>query len=133
MVAWFLGLEDVLSWLLVERKRDAIIVDINSIALFRQAIGSSPDRNDGTASPENQVNTYAIKNTKLLSVLKIVIMDPVMQSQPSPATQGRKDSCFKTHGDYTHFYDYHTNSKIIDIEKVALSSSLQSLKLNVHY
>ncbi|GKB98384.1 hypothetical protein Tco_0984521 [Tanacetum coccineum] len=51
MVAWFLGLEDVLSWLLVEGKCDAITVDINAIALFRQAIGSSPGRNDGTASP----------------------------------------------------------------------------------
>ncbi|GJW16799.1 hypothetical protein Tco_0024235 [Tanacetum coccineum] len=53
MVAWCLGLEDVLSWLLVEGKRDAIIVDMNAIALFRQAIGSSPGRNDRTASPES--------------------------------------------------------------------------------
>ncbi|GJX56767.1 hypothetical protein Tco_0286664 [Tanacetum coccineum] len=53
MVAWFLGLEGVLSWVLVEEKRDAITVDINAIALFRQAIGSSPGRNDGTASPES--------------------------------------------------------------------------------
>ncbi|GJY05940.1 hypothetical protein Tco_0371880 [Tanacetum coccineum] len=43
MVAWFLRLEDVLSWLLVEGNHDAIIVDINAIALFRQAIRSSPD------------------------------------------------------------------------------------------
>ncbi|GJW60935.1 hypothetical protein Tco_0110270, partial [Tanacetum coccineum] len=28
-------------------------VDINGIALFRQAIGSSPGRNDGTTSPES--------------------------------------------------------------------------------
>ncbi|GJU90431.1 hypothetical protein Tco_1302854 [Tanacetum coccineum] len=53
MVAWFLGLEDVLSWLLVEGKCDAITVDINAIALLRQVIGSSPRRNDGTASPES--------------------------------------------------------------------------------
>ncbi|GKF49563.1 retrotransposon protein, putative, ty1-copia subclass, partial [Tanacetum coccineum] len=53
MVAWFLGLEDVLSWLLVEGKHDAIIVEINAIALFRQAIGSSPGRNDRTTSPES--------------------------------------------------------------------------------
>ncbi|GJS31293.1 hypothetical protein Tco_0491913 [Tanacetum coccineum] len=39
--------------LLVEGKRDAIIVDINAIALLRQAIGSSPGRNDGTPSPES--------------------------------------------------------------------------------
>nr|GEY12423.1 hypothetical protein [Tanacetum cinerariifolium] len=50
--AWFLRLEDVLSWLSVEGKRDAITVDINTIALFRQAIGSSPGRTDGTPSPE---------------------------------------------------------------------------------
>nr|GEV76588.1 hypothetical protein [Tanacetum cinerariifolium] len=36
MVAWFLGLEDVLSWLLVEGKRDAITVDMNGIALLRE-------------------------------------------------------------------------------------------------
>ncbi|GKA32633.1 hypothetical protein Tco_0719000 [Tanacetum coccineum] len=35
-----------------ESKCGAITVDINDIALFRQAIGSSPSRNDGTASPE---------------------------------------------------------------------------------
>ncbi|GKA48196.1 hypothetical protein Tco_0741154 [Tanacetum coccineum] len=31
-------------------KRDAITVDINAIDLFRQAIGSSPGRNDGTTT-----------------------------------------------------------------------------------
>nr|GEV69935.1 hypothetical protein [Tanacetum cinerariifolium] len=41
MVAWFLGLEDILRLLLVEGKLDAIIVDINSIALLRQEIRSS--------------------------------------------------------------------------------------------
>ncbi|GKC48001.1 hypothetical protein Tco_1065723 [Tanacetum coccineum] len=51
--AWFLRLEDVLSWLLVERKRDAITVDMNAIALLRQAIGLSPGRNDGTTRPES--------------------------------------------------------------------------------
>ncbi|GKC50581.1 hypothetical protein Tco_1073326 [Tanacetum coccineum] len=53
MVAWFLGLEDVLSWLLVKGKCDAIKVNINAVALFRQAIRSSPGRNDGTASPDS--------------------------------------------------------------------------------
>ncbi|GKE27095.1 hypothetical protein Tco_1442479 [Tanacetum coccineum] len=53
MVAWFLRLEDVLSWLLVEGKRDTIIVNINDISLFRQAIRSSPGRNDETASPKS--------------------------------------------------------------------------------
>ncbi|GKC84331.1 hypothetical protein Tco_1140048 [Tanacetum coccineum] len=42
MVGLFCGLEDVLSLLLVEGKRDATTVDINAIALLRQAIGSSP-------------------------------------------------------------------------------------------
>ncbi|GKD08953.1 hypothetical protein Tco_1188638 [Tanacetum coccineum] len=53
MVAWFPRLEDVLSWLLAEGKCDAITVDINAIGLFRQAIGSSPGRNNGRASPES--------------------------------------------------------------------------------
>ncbi|GKB20939.1 hypothetical protein Tco_0854862 [Tanacetum coccineum] len=53
MVAWFLGLDDVPSWLLVEGKRDTTTVDINAIALLRQAIGSSAGRNTGTASPES--------------------------------------------------------------------------------
>ncbi|GJY71182.1 hypothetical protein Tco_0474885 [Tanacetum coccineum] len=44
MVAWFLGLEDVLSWLLVVGNRDAITVLRNSIALFRLANGSSPGK-----------------------------------------------------------------------------------------
>nr|GEY62112.1 ribonuclease H-like domain-containing protein [Tanacetum cinerariifolium] len=60
MVAWFLGLEDVLSWLLVEGKRNAITVDINAITLFRQAIGSSPGRNDGTASPKSSWETHLV-------------------------------------------------------------------------
>ncbi|GJY40102.1 hypothetical protein Tco_0427372 [Tanacetum coccineum] len=34
-LAWFLGLEDVLSWLLVVGKRDVIAVVKNSIALFK--------------------------------------------------------------------------------------------------
>ncbi|GKF66930.1 hypothetical protein Tco_0193447 [Tanacetum coccineum] len=46
MVARFLGFEDVRSWLLVEGKCDAITVYMNAIALFRQAIGSSPEGND---------------------------------------------------------------------------------------
>ncbi|GKF72373.1 hypothetical protein Tco_0208487, partial [Tanacetum coccineum] len=45
------GLEDVLSWLLVDGKHDSTIVDINAIALLRQAIGSSPGKNTGIVSP----------------------------------------------------------------------------------
>ncbi|GKG48403.1 hypothetical protein Tco_0510288, partial [Tanacetum coccineum] len=51
MIAWFLGLEDVLSWLLVEGKRDATTVDINAIDLLRRAIRSSPGRKTGTSRP----------------------------------------------------------------------------------
>ncbi|GJY82743.1 hypothetical protein Tco_0496119 [Tanacetum coccineum] len=66
MVAWFLGLEDVLSWLLVEGKRNAIIIDINAIALFRQAIGSSPGRNDGTTSPESGMDVGIVVDDETL-------------------------------------------------------------------
>nr|GFC28672.1 hypothetical protein [Tanacetum cinerariifolium] len=53
MVAWFLRLEDVLSWLLVKGKRDATTVEINAISLLRQETGSSPGRNTGTAKLES--------------------------------------------------------------------------------
>ncbi|GJZ84311.1 hypothetical protein Tco_0649650 [Tanacetum coccineum] len=52
MVAWFLRLEDVLSWLLVVGKRDVIAVVKNAIALFKLVIGS-PGKNDETARPES--------------------------------------------------------------------------------
>ncbi|GKC57403.1 hypothetical protein Tco_1085001, partial [Tanacetum coccineum] len=45
LIDWFFRLEDVLSSLLVEGKCDAITVDINAIALFKQAIRSSHGRN----------------------------------------------------------------------------------------
>ncbi|GKC37740.1 hypothetical protein Tco_1050124 [Tanacetum coccineum] len=66
MVAWILRLEDVLSWFLVEGKRDAITVAINVIALLRQAIGSSPSRNDGTASPESGMHVGIIVDDEVL-------------------------------------------------------------------
>nr|GFA71140.1 hypothetical protein [Tanacetum cinerariifolium] len=84
MVAWFLGLEDVLSWLLVEGKRNAITVDINAITLFRQAIGSSPGRNDGTASPKSSWETHLVvvvnlegmvEKNELIEELMIVVVD----------------------------------------------------------
>ncbi|GKG11750.1 hypothetical protein Tco_0345987 [Tanacetum coccineum] len=53
MVAWFLGLEDVLSWLLVIGNIDVIAMLRNAIALFKLAIGSSPGTNDGTARPDS--------------------------------------------------------------------------------
>ncbi|GJY76230.1 hypothetical protein Tco_0481346 [Tanacetum coccineum] len=69
MVAWFLKLEEVLSWLLVEGKRDAITVDINAIALFRQAIGSSPGRNDRTTSPKSGMHVGIIVDDEVLHKL----------------------------------------------------------------
>nr|GEX69188.1 hypothetical protein [Tanacetum cinerariifolium] len=46
---------------------------------------------------------------------------------PSLATQSLStDSCFISHGDYTHFYRP-SHSELVGIEKEALSSSLQSL------
>ncbi|GJX14231.1 hypothetical protein Tco_0205989 [Tanacetum coccineum] len=45
-------------------------------------------------------------------------------AQPSLATQGlSKDSCFISHGDYTHFYRL-SHSELVGIEKVAVCSSL---------
>ncbi|GKB43536.1 hypothetical protein Tco_0888478, partial [Tanacetum coccineum] len=38
-----------------------------------------------------------------------------------------KDSCFISHEDYTHFYRL-SHSELVDIEKVAVCSSLRSLK-----
>ncbi|GJR36939.1 hypothetical protein Tco_1212623 [Tanacetum coccineum] len=69
MVAWFLGLEDVLSWLLVEKKHDAITVDINAIALLRQAIGSSPGRNDETTSPKTGMDVGIVVDDEVLHKL----------------------------------------------------------------
>ncbi|GJZ04300.1 hypothetical protein Tco_0537575 [Tanacetum coccineum] len=52
LISWIVRCSE-LVWLLVEGKCDATIVDINAIALFRQAIRSSPGRNDGTSSLES--------------------------------------------------------------------------------
>ncbi|GJZ32100.1 hypothetical protein Tco_0577536 [Tanacetum coccineum] len=70
------------------RKCDAITVDINAIALFRQAIGSSPGRNDGTASPGSSLEccmvvdaevlhelVSMVEKNKLFEELMIVVMD----------------------------------------------------------
>ncbi|GKC99277.1 hypothetical protein Tco_1169552 [Tanacetum coccineum] len=65
-------------------------------------------------------------------VLKIVIMDPVMRCTTLPSHSKSERLCFKTHGDYTHFYRL-SHSELVGIEKVAISSSLRSLKSNVHY
>ncbi|GJV40776.1 hypothetical protein Tco_1419216 [Tanacetum coccineum] len=91
MVAWFLELEDVLSWLLVEGKLDDTTVDRNVIALLRQAIRSLPGRNDGTASSESSWGNLAcgcceiggllhklicmVEKNELVEELMIVIVD----------------------------------------------------------
>nr|GEX31430.1 hypothetical protein [Tanacetum cinerariifolium]GEX33076.1 hypothetical protein [Tanacetum cinerariifolium] len=67
--AWFLRLKDILSRLLVKGKRNAITFDINAIALFRQAIGSSPARNDGTARPESSWGNSACDDEVLHRVM----------------------------------------------------------------
>ncbi|GJV35721.1 hypothetical protein Tco_1408198 [Tanacetum coccineum] len=77
---WFLGLEDVLSWLLVEGKRNATTVDINAIALLRQEIGSSPSRNTGIARPESNDEVLhklvsMVEKNELFEELMIVVMD----------------------------------------------------------
>ncbi|GJW92394.1 retrovirus-related pol polyprotein from transposon TNT 1-94 [Tanacetum coccineum] len=70
-----LRLEDVLSWLLVEGKRDVITVDIHAIALFIQAIGSSPSKNDGTTIRESSWGNAACGCCEIGGVLhKLVSM-----------------------------------------------------------
>ncbi|GKF92283.1 hypothetical protein Tco_0279002 [Tanacetum coccineum] len=57
-----------------------------------------------------------------------IVIDSVMLAQPSLATQGlSKGYCFISHGDYMHFYRL-SHSELVDIEKVAVCSSLRSLK-----
>ncbi|GKC64331.1 hypothetical protein Tco_1096929 [Tanacetum coccineum] len=80
MVAWFLGLEDVLSWLLVDEKRDATTVDINAIALLRQAIGSSPvgsGMNVGNVMDDELLHKLVkmVEKNELVDELMIVVVD----------------------------------------------------------
>nr|GEV02232.1 hypothetical protein [Tanacetum cinerariifolium] len=69
----FLGLEDVLSWLLVVEKRDVIAMVRNAIALFKLVIGSSPGGNDGTARPEKFLEAYIVDNEKVLQKIMRVV------------------------------------------------------------
>ncbi|GJU95452.1 hypothetical protein Tco_1320208 [Tanacetum coccineum] len=59
MVAWFLRLEDDLSWLLAVGNCDAITVLRNAIAFFKLVIGSSPGRNNGTTRLESSWGNLA--------------------------------------------------------------------------
>ncbi|GJX45210.1 hypothetical protein Tco_0261886 [Tanacetum coccineum] len=55
-------------------------------------------------------------------------MDPVTLCTTLPSNQRfSKYSCFISHGDYTHSYRL-SHSELVDIEKVAVCSSLRSLK-----
>nr|GEV25380.1 retrovirus-related Pol polyprotein from transposon TNT 1-94 [Tanacetum cinerariifolium] len=56
-----------------------------------------------------------------------VVMDPVTQCTTLPSHSKSERLCFKTHG-FTHFYRL-SHSELVGIEKVAISSSLRSLKL----
>ncbi|GJU71661.1 hypothetical protein Tco_1263066 [Tanacetum coccineum] len=53
ILAWFLGLEEVLSLLLVEGNLKEATVVRKAIALLRQAIRSSPGENTGTTKLES--------------------------------------------------------------------------------
>ncbi|GKE59349.1 hypothetical protein Tco_1498534 [Tanacetum coccineum] len=101
MVAWFLGLEDVLSWLLVEGKRDAITVDINGIALLRQAIGSSPGRNDGTTrheSIEAGKHFSIIIDDEVLYRVMTVVKESTFFDQLVKAVVDTEEDCTKNDG-----------------------------------
>ncbi|GJY23631.1 hypothetical protein Tco_0397289 [Tanacetum coccineum] len=74
-MAWFLGLDEVLSWLLVGGYREANVVLMNVITLFRLATGSSEGRNDGTTSSEsscgNEVNSIVEQLVKVVDDTEI--------------------------------------------------------------
>ncbi|GJW94109.1 hypothetical protein Tco_0173781, partial [Tanacetum coccineum] len=52
-------------------KRDAMIVDINAIALFIQVIGSSPGRNDGTTIV-SKILVMVVDDDVLLKLVSMV-------------------------------------------------------------
>nr|GEX06325.1 putative ribonuclease H-like domain-containing protein [Tanacetum cinerariifolium] len=75
MVDWFHRLEEVLSWLLIEGKHDAITNDMNAIALFRQTIGSS-------------IESFVVSlTTKLSSNAIPLLTKQVSNAPPSVAKQ----------------------------------------------
>ncbi|GKA12555.1 retrovirus-related pol polyprotein from transposon TNT 1-94 [Tanacetum coccineum] len=98
MVAWFLGLEDVLSWLLVEGKRDAITVDMNAIALLRQAIGSSPGRNDGIARPESGKYFGIFVNDEVLHKVVTVMKESTFVDKVVKAIVDTEEDCIENDG-----------------------------------
>nr|GFA87825.1 hypothetical protein [Tanacetum cinerariifolium] len=74
----------------------------------------------------NWVNTYAIRNTKLLSGIEDSHHVPSdAMHNPSQPLKVRK-TLFQNSRRYTHFYRL-CHSEVVGIEKEALSSSLRSL------
>ncbi|GKF06263.1 hypothetical protein Tco_0036931 [Tanacetum coccineum] len=67
--AWFLGLDEFLSWLLVGGYREANVVLMKAIALLRLEIGSFEGRNDGKTSPESNYRNDACGLHHLLVVM----------------------------------------------------------------
>ncbi|GKB30781.1 hypothetical protein Tco_0870182 [Tanacetum coccineum] len=94
MVAWFLRLEDVLSCLLVDRKHDAITVYINAIALLRQAIRSSPGRNDGTSTMYFAI----VVDDEVLHRFMTVVKDSTFVDQVVKAVVDTKEDCTDNDG-----------------------------------
>ncbi|GJT47917.1 hypothetical protein Tco_0974074 [Tanacetum coccineum] len=63
MVAWFLGLEDVLSWLLAIVKHDVITVVRNVIALFKLEMDKQFDE---LMVVKELLEAYTVGNEKVL-------------------------------------------------------------------
>ncbi|GJZ68541.1 hypothetical protein Tco_0631781 [Tanacetum coccineum] len=56
-------------------KCDAITVDMNGIDLLRQAIGSSPGRNDGTTRPALHIVVIMVKESTFVDQVVTVVVD----------------------------------------------------------
>ncbi|GJU90038.1 hypothetical protein Tco_1302461 [Tanacetum coccineum] len=73
-------------------KGDAITVDINAIALFRQAIGSSPGINDGTTRPEN---FGIVVNDEVLHRVMTMVKESTFVDQVVKAVVDTEEDCTK--------------------------------------
>nr|GEZ09093.1 hypothetical protein [Tanacetum cinerariifolium] len=74
----------------------------------------------------NRVNTYAIRNTELLSGIEDSRHVPSdAMHNPSQSLKVRR-TLFQNSRRFTHFYQL-SHSELVSIQKVALSSSLRSL------
>ncbi|GKD33921.1 hypothetical protein Tco_1249430 [Tanacetum coccineum] len=135
MIAWFLGLEDVLSWLLVKGKRDAITVDINAIVLFRQAIGSSPGINDGTARPESigSVMHFGISvDDEVLQRVETLLKESTFADQVVTTVVDTEEDCTENDGwSGKMVCDYSLQPRQVDPDIVHASHGLQEHVLRV--